>query len=135
MFHIVASTESNHLKLLMIIGDVKQTVTYMEFEKKYIFGKQGFFFFFFFIVERYMQTTDEIWNSKKYLTGARKNLVYAGVKCTQDRNVIWWRCGFCSRWTVLLCTASGLLFPSTLRSITEAPTRGVLYKKLFLKLL
>ena len=82
MFHIVASTESNHLKLLMIIGNVKQTVTYMEFEKKYIFGKQGCssttwekvslfilrnaffvllcFFFFFFIVERFMQATVEV---------------------------------------------------------------------------
>ena len=34
MFYIVASTKSNYLKLLMIIGNVKQIVTYMEFEKK-----------------------------------------------------------------------------------------------------
>ena len=34
MFYVVASTESNYLKLLMIIGNVKQTVTYVEFEKK-----------------------------------------------------------------------------------------------------
>ena len=74
MFHIVASTESNHLKLLMIIGDVKQTVTYMEFEKKYIFGKQGFFFFFFFIVERYMQTTDEFEIRRSILLGPGKIL-------------------------------------------------------------
>ena len=34
MFYIAASTESNYLKLLMIIGNVKPTVTHMEFEKK-----------------------------------------------------------------------------------------------------
>ena len=65
----------------------------------------------------------------------QENFFYAGVQCTQERNVIQWRCEFCSRWTVLLCTASGLLFSSTIRSITVAAIRGVLYKKVFLKLL
>ena len=41
MFYIVACTESNYLKLLMIIGNVKQTVTYMEFEKKIHFWEKG----------------------------------------------------------------------------------------------
>ena len=41
MFYIVASTELNYLKLLMIIGNVKQTVTHMEFEKKN-WGKKGY---------------------------------------------------------------------------------------------
>ena len=62
-------------------------------------------------------------------------LFYLGVQCIQERNVTRWRCEFCSRWTVLLCTASGVLFLSTIRSITEAGTGGVLYKKVFLKLL
>ena len=63
----------------------------------------------------------------------QESFFYLGVQCTQERNVIRWRCGFCSRWTVLLCTASGLLFLSTLRSITEGATGGVLYWKVFLK--
>ena len=42
MFNVVASTESNYLKLLMMIGNVEQTVTYMEFEKLYICGKKGY---------------------------------------------------------------------------------------------
>ena len=41
MVYIVASTELNYLKLLMIIGNVKQTVTHMEFEKKKIEGKRA----------------------------------------------------------------------------------------------
>ena len=65
----------------------------------------------------------------------QENFFYAGVQCTQERNVIRRRCEFCSRWIVLLCTASGLLFSSTISSITEAATGGVLYKKVFLKLL
>ena len=65
----------------------------------------------------------------------QENFFYAGVQCTQERNVIRRRYEFCSRWIVLLCTASGLLFSSTISSITEAATGGVLYKKVFLKLL
>ena len=42
MFYIVASTELNYLKLLMIIGNVKQTVTHMEFENKKFWGKKGY---------------------------------------------------------------------------------------------
>ena len=41
MFYIVASTELNYLNLLMIIGNVKQTVTHMEFEKKNWGGKRA----------------------------------------------------------------------------------------------
>ena len=42
MFYIVASTELNYLKLLMIIGNVKQTVTHMEFENKKFLGKKDY---------------------------------------------------------------------------------------------
>ena len=41
MFYIVASTELNYLKLLMIIGNVKQTVTHMEFENKKCGGERA----------------------------------------------------------------------------------------------
>ena len=47
MFYVVASTESNYLKLLMIIGNVEKTVTYMEFEKTYIYlWEKGLFSYY-----------------------------------------------------------------------------------------
>ena len=100
------------------------------------FAKCFFFFLLFVIFHCWVVYADNSLNMKleEVSYWGQENFFYAGVKCTQERNVIQWRCEFCSRWTVLLCTASGVLFLSTIRSITEAGTGGVLYKKVFLKL-
>ena len=120
LFHTVASTKSNDLKILMIMKNCKQTnVTYSEFAKQTFFWKKGYStiiwggnkvtlqnvsFLAVFSFDNLSFLWDTCIKQSEYENWGPVTqlffLTYAGIQCTQEKNVIRWRYGF--YWALLL---------------------------------